>query len=107
MFTKTEYKKRFNKKFYEFVEKEFPQYDLNFEEGEGTVYLIPKHKIQKGMNSIMYHQSEHYCLSYNNCDIGVKQDEEKMNEYIKLINEKVLQDWHIEADKEFLIRNNK
>ena len=74
--TKKEQHTQINKAFYEFVNKNYPQYELNFEEGYGQVYLMPK----EGKNHIMYHQSQHYCLGYNEDTI---REENEMNLFLQ------------------------
>lgn len=78
---KKEYHKQINKKFYEFIENEFPQYEIDHSEGGGRVYLIPKYQISTS-NSIMYHQSEHYVEIFNYASDHAKQDCLRMQDYI-------------------------
>jgi len=78
---KKEYHKQINKRFYTFVENEFPQYEIDNNEGGGRVYLIPKNQVNAD-NSIMYHQSEHYVEIFNFASEQAKQDCLRMQDYI-------------------------
>ena len=78
---KKEYHKQINKKFYEFIENVFPQYEIDHSEGGGRVYLMPKDQISAS-NSIMYHQSEHYVEIFNYASDQAKQDCLRMQDYI-------------------------
>lgn len=64
--TKTEIKRLTNKLFYENIEKNYPQYELDFEGEGGRIYLIPKNGKKEGI--IEYHQSRHECWSYSKDD---------------------------------------
>jgi hypothetical protein len=77
---KKEYHKQINKRFYAFVENEFPQYTIDSGEGYGRIYLIPKEGIMD--DSIMYHQSEHYVQVLNFASEQAKQDCLRMQDYI-------------------------
>ena len=57
--TKTEIKKEINRRFYVYVETNYPQYELDFDAGYGRVYLVPKEGDDRANNSIEYHQSNH------------------------------------------------
>ena len=61
---KTETKREINRRFYVYVETNFPQYELLFD-GNGRVSLVPKEGEDRGTNSIDYHQSD-YSIAYLN-----------------------------------------
>ena len=66
--TKREYHKKINKLFYTYVNSNFPQYELDFNESGGKVYLIPgnkKNSINNHYDLIEYHQSQHSLCCYN------------------------------------------
>lgn len=63
--SKTEIKREINRRFYTYVETNFPQYELEFDNGYGRVSLVPKEGEDRGTNSIDYHQSD-YSIAYLN-----------------------------------------
>jgi len=78
---KTEIKREINRRFYIYVETNFPQYELDFEGGYGRVYLIPK-KGNKADNSIEYHQSHHDVICFNYATKQTHEDVAQMQLYI-------------------------
>ena len=76
--TKKEYHKQINKRFYEYVNQHFPNYELDFNEGYGYVYLICENK----NDLIEYHQSRHDLCILNYATDKAKQDMLQMERYI-------------------------
>lgn len=77
---KTEIKREINRRFYIYVETNFPQYELDFNEGGGRVSLIP----QEGTNNdfIEYHQSYHEVICLNNASKQTHEDVAQMQLYL-------------------------
>ena len=80
--TKTQQRKEINKRFYKYVNYRFPNYELNFEEGGGRVYLIPTNTTKEGDDSIEYHQSRHQTTCLKWASESVKEDCEEMQYYL-------------------------
>jgi hypothetical protein len=53
---KTQKKKEINSKFYTYIETNFPQYELDFDQGGGRVYLVHTNSTSSSDDSIEYHQ---------------------------------------------------
>ena len=80
---KTETKRQINKRFYQYVEDNFPEYDIDAGEGYGRIYLIPKdNNVDKSCDSIEYHQSRHELVCFNNASKKTHEDVAKMQSYI-------------------------
>lgn len=78
---KTETKKEINRRFYIYVETNFPQYDLDFD-GNGRVSLTPKEGEDRGTNSIEYHQSFHEVMCLNWASKQTQEDTNTIQLYI-------------------------
>lgn len=76
--TKKEYHKQINKRFYTYVEENFPQYEIDPSEGYGRIYLVPERKD----DAILYHQSEHTLCQLNWASEESKNDMKIMEDYI-------------------------
>ena len=76
---KKEYHAQINLRFYDYVTENFPQYDIDHNEGGGRVYFIPKHGYG---DSIEYHQSHHDLCCMNNASESTMEDIEVMEHYI-------------------------
>jgi len=80
---KTEIKKQINRRFYQYVEDNFPEYDIDASEGYGRIYLIPNTgEGHEADNSIEYHQSRHELVCFNNASKKTHEDVAKMQSYI-------------------------
>ena len=80
--TKKQYHQHINRSFYEMVNKIYPQYDIDHNEGGGLVTLIPKVGAC-GANMITYHQSQHYVMAYNFAFDETKQHEQEMTKWLE------------------------
>jgi len=80
--TKTEIKRQINKRFYQYIENNFPEYDIDHNEGYGRIYLIPKEGDNRGDNSIEYHQSRHELVCFSYASKKTHEDVAKMQSYI-------------------------
>jgi hypothetical protein len=80
--TKTEIKRQINKRFYQYIENNFPEYDIDTGEGYGRIYLVPKEGDDRGNNSIEYHQSRHELVCFNYASKKTHEDVAKMQSYI-------------------------
>lgn len=78
---KTEVKRQINKRFYQYINDNFPEYDIDPSEGYGRVYLVPMEG-NKGDDSIEYHQSNHEVICLNNASKKTHEDVAKMQSYI-------------------------
>ena len=78
---KAEMKKAINRRFYVYVETNFPQYELLFD-GYGRVSLVPKEGEKRGMNSIDYHQSDYSVVCLNFASKETKENAFAMQTYI-------------------------
>jgi hypothetical protein len=81
--TKREQHQHINKLFYNYVEQNFPEYTISFDEGGGRVYLIPKSN--KANDSIEYHQSRHNVCCANWASSKTKTDTIAMEKYLNKI----------------------
>ena len=81
--TKREQHQHINKLFYNYVEQNFPEYTISFDEGGGRVYLIPKSN--KANDSIEYHQSRHDVCCVNWASSKTKTDTIAMEKYLNKI----------------------
>jgi hypothetical protein len=81
--TKREQHQHINKLFYNYVEQNFPEYTISFDEGGGRVYLIPKSN--KANDSIEYHQSRHDVCCANWASSKTKTDTIAMEKYLNKI----------------------
>ena len=81
--TKREQHQHINKLFYNYVEQNFPEYTISFDEGGGRVYLIPKSN--KANDSIEYHQSRHDVCCANWASNKTKTDTIAMEKYLNKI----------------------
>jgi hypothetical protein len=79
---KTQQKKEINSKFYTYVETHFPQYELDFDQGGGRVYLVHTSGTSSSDNSIEYHQSYHDLVCFNWASEETKKDVSVMQTYI-------------------------
>jgi hypothetical protein len=57
--TKTQLKKAINKDVYEYINMNFPEFDIDHNEGGGRVYFVDSTSFRPADDSIEYHQSEH------------------------------------------------
>lgn len=78
--TKKEYHQIINSKFYDYITKEFPEYQLDFEEGYGRVTITDG---KNGDNDIEYHQSRHDLCDFNWSSKKTKKDLEKMEKFLQ------------------------
>jgi hypothetical protein len=79
--TKKEIRRQINERFYLYVEGNFPQYNIDHNEGGGRVYLI-----HKDMNdSIEYTQSDHTVCQFSYASSESKKDCNQMEKYLKEI----------------------
>ena len=81
--TKREQHQHINKLFYNYVEQHFPEYTISFDEGYGSVYLLPKSN--KANDSIEYHQSRHDVCCANWASSKTKTDTITMEKYLNKI----------------------
>jgi hypothetical protein len=79
---KTQKKKEINSKFYTYIETNFPQYELDFDQGGGRVYLIHTNSTSLSDDSIEYHQSYHDLVCFNWASESTKQDVSTMQTFI-------------------------
>jgi hypothetical protein len=79
---KTQTKKEINRRFYIYVETNFPQYELEFDNGCGRVSLVPKEGEDRGTNSIDYHQSDYSVVCLNFASKETKENTLAMQTYI-------------------------
>lgn len=79
--TKKEKQKQINKRFYAFIENNFPEYNIDSGEGGGRIYLIPK-ETNRVLDSIEYHQSLHTLLCFNSASEKTHSDMKIMEKYI-------------------------
>lgn len=79
---KTQIKQQINSRFYQYVTENFPQYELEFGEGHGRVYLMPSNSTGSSDNSIEYHMSYHDLVCFNHSSKETKDDVETMQNYI-------------------------
>jgi hypothetical protein len=80
--TKTEIKRQVNSRFYQYVTENFPQYELDFDQGGGRVYLVHTSGTNSSDNSIEYHQSYHDLVCFNWASEETKQDINIMQTFI-------------------------
>jgi hypothetical protein len=79
--TKREMHSEINKLFYEFVDKNFPNYVIDDSEGYGRVCLTNTES--DGIDdSIEYHMSRHDLCSFNWASNQCKEDEAVMEEFL-------------------------
>lgn len=78
--TQKDFHKGINKQFYEFVNENYPDYHLDFNEQGGRVMLYLPSKGNK--HYITYHQREHYCLTYSDASQETKEICENLNKYL-------------------------
>jgi hypothetical protein len=78
---KTEIKREINRRFYVYVETNFPQYELLFD-GDGRVSLVPKEGEKRGINSIDYYQSDYSVICLNFASKETKENTFAMQTYI-------------------------
>lgn len=76
--TKKEIHKEINRRFYQYVNENFPEYTIDNSEGYGYIHLIPKRRD----DSIEYHQSRHDLCQYNWASDKSKQDTLKMKLFL-------------------------
>lgn len=76
---KKEYHQDINRQFYEFINKQFPQYDIDSSEGYGRIYLINKNNSN---HSIEYHQSRHDLCILNRSDRDLCNDMKIMEQWL-------------------------
>jgi hypothetical protein len=81
--TKKEKHQLVNSQFYNYVQKHFPQYEIDFNEGGGRVYLLGK----TTNNHIEYHQSRHDLCILKDASSETHLDFSKMEKYL---NEEIL-----------------
>jgi hypothetical protein len=79
---KTQMKKEINSRFYSYIENNFPQYELDFDQGGGRVYLVPTNSTSSLDGSIEYHQSYHDLVCFNWASEETKEDVNTMQAYI-------------------------
>jgi hypothetical protein len=79
---KTQKRKQINSRFYTYVEDNFPQYTLDFDNGYGRVYLVHTQHTCSSDTSIEYHQSYHDLVCFNHAPETTKQDVSTMQTYI-------------------------
>lgn len=78
--TKTERKKQINSRFYAYIEANYPDYYLHFEEMGGRVYLVPSNN--RMLEAIMYHQSEHYVMCDKHCLPSTQDAKDQIQRYL-------------------------
>ena len=86
--TKREQHQHINKLFYTYVEQNFPEYTISFDEGYGRVYFIPKSN--QANDSIEYHQSRHDVCCANWASSKTKTDTITMEKYLNKITSRKL-----------------
>jgi hypothetical protein len=79
---KTQMKKEINSRFYSYIENNFPQYELDFDQGGGRIYLVPTNSTSSSDGSIEYHQSYHDLVCFNWASEETKKDVITMQAYI-------------------------
>ena len=79
---KTEIKRQINSRFYQYVNDNFPEYEIDAGEGYGRVYLVPKEGDSRNDNSIEYHQSRHDLVCLNYASKKTHEDVAKMQSYV-------------------------
>jgi hypothetical protein len=79
---KTQMKKEINSRFYSYIENNFPQYELDFDQGGGRVYLVPTNSTSSSDGSIEYHQSYHDLVCFNWASEETKEDVNTMQTFI-------------------------
>jgi hypothetical protein len=79
---KTEIKRQINSRFYQYVTENFPQYELDFDQGGGRVYLVHTSGTNLSDNSIEYHQSYHDLVCFNWASEETKKDVSVMQTFI-------------------------
>lgn len=79
---KTETKREINRRFYVYVETNFPLYELEFDSGYGRVSLVPKEGEDRSTNSIDYHQSDYSVMCSNFASKETKENTFEMQTYI-------------------------
>lgn len=77
--TKKEYHQNINKQFYDFVNKNFPKYDIDSSEGYGLIYLIDR---EDRKQMIEYHQSRHDLCILNSSDRELNNDMKIMEQWL-------------------------
>lgn len=77
--TKKEMHREITTKFFMFIEKKFPQYDIDDSEGFGRVYLSH----ENGSDSIEYHLSRHEVVGFNDNSAQSKDDENIMSTFLE------------------------
>lgn len=83
--TKTQLKKAINKDVYEYVERHFPEFDIDNGEGNGRVYFIDTTSPNPSDDSIEYHQSEHTLCTLNWASERVKDVERELESWINAL----------------------
>ena len=81
--TKKEIKKQINKEFYNYINKNFPEYYISDDGNGAFVSLVDESSPNPGDDSIDFHRSEHYLVTLNWCSKKTKQDYEVMKAYLK------------------------
>jgi hypothetical protein len=83
--TKRQMHQEINKKFYEFVEANYPHYTIDDNEGGGRIYLISERDDDdfRKYDSIEYHQSRHTVCGYNDNSERGLDDEYEMREFLE------------------------
>jgi hypothetical protein len=79
---KTEIKRQINSRFYQYVNDNFPEYEIDAGEGYGRVYLVPKEGDSRNDNSIEYHQSRYDLVCLNCASKKTHEDVAKMQSYV-------------------------
>lgn len=91
---KTEIKRLINKRFYIYINESFPEYDMDFNEGGGRVYLNP---IGENLNltndCIEYHQSYHEVTCLNQSSKKIQEDTETMRLFLMNSIIPFIKDW--------------
>jgi hypothetical protein len=79
---KTEIKRQINSRFYQYVNDNFQEYEIDGGEGNGRIYLTPKEGDNRGDNSIEYHQSRYDLVCLNCASKKTHEDVAEMQSYI-------------------------
>lgn len=81
---KTQIKQQINSRFYQYVTENFPQYELEFGQGHGRVYLIHSSGTRSFLSneSIEYEMSYHDLVCFNHSSKETKDDVATMQNYI-------------------------
>jgi hypothetical protein len=83
--TKTQLRKAINKDVYEYINKYYPEFDIDHNEGGGRVYFIDTTSPFPYNDSIEYHQSAHTLCTLNLASERVKDVERELESWINAL----------------------